>query len=223
MTDAGHPGPDEGPVTGSAAPPSDGVGEPGLEEPTEAADGADSAVDATAAGDSIVDAQPEPPADGGDGSVDPAALAAALAEARAERDAYLEALQRARADYDNLAKRKQRELEEALDRGAARLADRLLEVLDNFSYALKAAEDSGDERLAKGVGMVHAQLRAALTEAGLEEVPGTGAPFDPIHHEAVAHAEGAADGDGPEVAEVLRTGYLFKGRVLRPASVKVIG
>jgi molecular chaperone GrpE len=152
-------------------------------------------------------------------------LRTALAEAERLRDEYLDQLRRARADYENLNKRKTRELMDALDRGAASLVSRLLGVLDNFALALDAVQGSEDERLAKGVGMVHAGLLDVLTEAGLEEVPGVGAPFDPKWHEALIQVEAAeALGepvDSPVVAEVLRTGYRFKGRVLRPASVKV--
>lgn len=148
-------------------------------------------------------------------------LRAALAEAERLRDEYLDQLRRARADYDNLNKRKTRELMDALDRGAAQLASRLLGVLDNFSLALDAAHGSEDEQLAKGVDMVHQGLLAVLTQAGLEEVPGVGSPFDPVWHEALQQVEAQEPQEEPVVAEVLRTGYRFKGRVLRPASVKV--
>ncbi|MGH7644392.1 MAG: nucleotide exchange factor GrpE, partial [Gemmatimonadales bacterium] len=145
----------------------------------------------------------------------------ALAEAERLRDEYLDQLRRARADYDNLNKRKTRELMDALDRGAAQLASQLLGALDNFSLALDAARSSEDEQLAKGVDMVHQGLFGVLAQAGLEEVPGVGSPFDPAWHEALAQVEAPEPVDEPVVAEVLRTGYRFKGRVLRPASVKV--
>lgn len=153
---------------------------------------------------------------------DPAALRAALEQVTAERDTYLANLQRARADYDNLNKRKNRELMGALDRGGAAVAERLLEVLDTFGFALQAAAESEDAQLAKGVTMVHDQLLAALQECGLEEVPGVGAPFDPEHHEALMQTEDGEDRDEPVVAEVLRTGYRFRGQLLRPAAVKVV-
>jgi molecular chaperone GrpE len=152
-------------------------------------------------------------------------LETALAEAEQLRDDYLDQLRRARADYENLNKRKTRELMDALDRGAAALVARLLDVLDNFDLALDAARSSEDDQLVKGVKMVHAGLLDVLQQAGLEQVPGVGAPFDPVWHEALIQVDAAeALGepvDEPVVAEVLRTGYRFKGRVLRPASVKV--
>ncbi|CAN5655062.1 hypothetical protein BH24ACT15_BH24ACT15_15690 [soil metagenome] len=144
-----------------------------------------------------------------------------LATVTAERAEYLDRWQRARADYDNLNKRRFKEVAEARDRGAAAVVDRLLEVLDNFGFALQAAESSEDTQLSKGVQLVHGQLMDALRQAGLDEVPGAGSPFDPAHHEAVISESDGTERDEPEVAEVLRTGYRFKTQLLRPASVKV--
>ncbi|CAN5260319.1 hypothetical protein BH23ACT9_BH23ACT9_30830 [soil metagenome] len=144
-----------------------------------------------------------------------------LAQAQQERDAYLDQLQRSRADYDNLNKRRHKEVAEARERGQAALVEGLLEVLDNFGFALQAAEVSDDTQLAKGVQLVHGQLLNLLRQAGLDEVPGAGSAFDPAHHEALMSEADGADRDHPEVTEVLRTGYRFKTQLLRPASVKV--
>ena len=150
---------------------------------------------------------------------------AALALLAHERDEYLDQLRRARADYENLNKRKTRELMEALDRGASSVVSQLLGVLDHFAFAIDAAKASEDDRLAKGVEMVHNELLGVLKQAGLEELPGVGQPFDPAVHEALMQVDAAdelgEEVDEPVVADVLRTGYGFKGRVLRPASVKV--
>lgn len=162
-------------------------------------------------------------ADGADDQIEPtlADVTAALEEATRERDAYLDHLRRERAEFDNFRRRSMRERTEALDRGAEALVSQLLSVLDNFGYVLEAAKDS-DDAVAKGVRMVHAELRDVLHRAGLEDVPGVGAPFDPTWHDAVMQVEGETTADGePKVAQVLRTGYRFKGRVLRPASVAV--
>ena len=164
------------------------------------------------------------PPDSAEGAPDaaPEAEPDPLAQAEAARDAYLDQLQRARADYDNLNKRRHKEVAEARDRGQAAMAEGLLEVLDNFGFALRAAEVSQDGQLAKGVELVHDQLLTALQRSGLEEVPGVGAPFDPAHHEALMSESDGAERDRPEVSEVLRTGYRFKAQLLRPASVKVL-
>lgn len=148
-------------------------------------------------------------------------VAARLAALEQERDTYLDHLRRERAEFENYRRRSQKERMQALDRGAEALITQLLGVLDNFGYVLEAAKDS-DDGVAKGVRMVHAELRDVLERAGLEEVHGVDAPFDPNVHDAVMQVEGDQTDDGePKVAQVLRSGYRFKGRVLRPASVAV--
>jgi molecular chaperone GrpE len=148
-----------------------------------------------------------------------------LARAERERDEYLDALRRERAEFENFRKRTVKERMDALDRGAEQLAAGLLTVLDSFGLALDAAAKSSDEQLAKGVELVYAQFVTALEQAGLAGVEGVGAAFDPSVHEALLQVEAAEalgrDVDEPEVVEVLRRGYRFKGRVLRPAAVKV--
>lgn len=160
-------------------------------------------------------AESEQPADA------PVDVSALIEAAQRERDTYLDHLRRERAEFENFRKRSTRERAEARDRGAEALVAQLLGVLDNFGYVLEAAKDA-DDAVAKGVRMIHDELRDVLTRAGLEDVPGVGSVFDPTWHDAVMQVEGdtADDGD-PTVAQVLRTGYRFKGRVLRPASVAV--
>lgn len=178
----------------------------------------------TATGESPVDEQAteEPPIDDGRPREQ---LLGALASAERERDEYLDYLRRERAEFENFRKRSTRERKESLDRGAEVVVAGLLGVLDTFGHALSAAEASEDEGLAKGVQMVHTELLAALTSTGLEVIPGVGVEFDPAQHEAMMQVDAAhelgRDVDEPVVAEVLRPGYRFKGRVLRPASVKV--
>jgi molecular chaperone GrpE len=178
--------------------------------------GALGAVPADAEGPPVEGVAPDGDADRPVPEPDPVALVTA------ERDDFLDQLQRSRADYDNLNKRRLREVAEARDRGAAALAHELLEVIDNFGFALRAAEQSDDAQLAKGVQLVHDQLLGVLQSHGLEEVPGAGSPFDPAHHEALMSESDDTDRDVPEVGEVLRTGYRFKQQLLRPASVKVL-
>ena len=143
------------------------------------------------------------------------------AELKLERDEYLDALRRERAEFENFRKRANRERLEALDRGAEGVISELLGVLDNYDRVLEAAARSEDAQLARGIEMVHQELRGALAKAGLEEVPGAGVPFDPNWHEAMMQVEADEPIDQPTVFEVLRRGYSFKGRVLRPASVSV--
>ncbi|HVE94288.1 MAG TPA: nucleotide exchange factor GrpE [Acidimicrobiales bacterium] len=130
-----------------------------------------------------------------------------------ERDEYLDSLRRLQADFENYRKRVQRQEAEASEKGAADLVLRLLPVLDTVELAL--AHHPGD-----AVAQVASSLEDVLFKEGLERVPGAGSIFDPNEHEAVLHEEG----DGPgEVVEVLRSGYRWRGRVLRAAMVKVKG
>jgi molecular chaperone GrpE len=140
--------------------------------------------------------------------------------ARREAAEYLDMAQRLQADFDNYRRRVQREREESVD--GAPLARNLLEVLDEFELALMAAEQEPNlATFLRGVEMVYAKLLDSLRAAGVERIEAEGQPFDPELHEALMHG-GDSEGE-PVVAEVLRHGYTIKGRVLRPAGVKVAG
>ncbi len=133
---------------------------------------------------------------------------------------YLDHLRRLQAEFDNYRKRVQRELSEARDAGAAPVVARMLEVLDDFELALMHATEKPDfDRFLHGVELVYAKLADSLKGAGLERMQPVGDPFDPELHEAMMQT-GEGEGD-PVVADVLRPGYLLKGRVLRPAGVRV--
>jgi len=133
-----------------------------------------------------------------------------------ERDEYLDALKRLQADFENYKKRILKQQTEHLERAAEGLVEKLLPVLDTFDLAIA----HGGE----GLDQVQGQLMAALEKEGLERIDPLGKPFDPNESDAVAHEEGdgGAGGD-PIVSEVMRTGYRFKGKLLRPAMVKVKG
>jgi molecular chaperone GrpE len=143
-----------------------------------------------------------------------------LEEARRKAGEYLEHLQRLQAEFDNYRKRVLREQTHAVEMASEPLARRLLEVLDEFDLALMAAERRPDfEQFLHGVELVYAKLVDILRAEGLERIEAEGRPFDPERHEALMQAhEGEGD---PYVADVLRQGYTLKGRVIRPAGVKV--
>jgi molecular chaperone GrpE len=132
-------------------------------------------------------------------------------------------LLRATADFDNYKKRAARERQDAIKYANEGLMQKLLPVLDNFEAALNAAQStSGDnaQSLLTGISMIHQQLKAVLTEAGLEEIEAHGKPFDPNLHEAVSQAESSEHPEG-NVMQQLRRGYRLRDRLLRPASVVV--
>ena len=133
-----------------------------------------------------------------------------------ERNDYLDQLLRTRADFDNYRKRMIKQQTESLERAAGDLVGKLLGVLD----VLDGANAHGE-----GFEQVGTHLIATLEKEGLERIDPKGRPFDPNEADAVAHEEGA-EGEGgsePVVSAVLRPGYRWKGRLLRPAMVKVRG
>ena len=156
------------------------------------------------------------------GVAEPAAPGAGdLEAARKQAAEYLEHLQRLQAEFDNYRKRVLKEQTRAVEMAAEPLVRRLLEVLDEFELALMAAEQKPDfDRFLHGVDLVYAKLTEILRTEGLEPIEAKGKPFDPTRHEALMQA---GDGDGePMVGDVFRPGYTLKGRVIRPAGVKVV-
>jgi molecular chaperone GrpE len=146
---------------------------------------------------------------------------ARLTQIESERDEYLDTLRRVQAEFENYRKRVIKEQTALVDRATSGLVEQLLPVLDSFELALKNLDSAGSddiESVRKGLELVYAELLGVLEKAGLSRIEAEGKPFDPNVHEAVMQE----DGDGePVVTDVLRTGYTLKGRVLRPAMVKV--
>ena len=140
-----------------------------------------------------------------------------LAQVATERDELRELAQRVQADFENYRKRVLREQTAIGERATESLVGQLLPVLDSFELALASLDDA-DERVRKGVELVFAEFVSVLDRAGLERIDTDGQPFDPEVHEAVMQD----DGDGePVVAETMRRGYRLKGKVVRPAMVRV--
>jgi molecular chaperone GrpE len=151
-------------------------------------------------------------------STDVAALQAELAQARSERDSLVDRVARLQAEFDNARKRAQREQQDYRDYALADAVRALLPILDSFDRAI-ATSSSGDD-LRKGVELINRQLHDALTKLGVEAVPAQGEPFDPNVHEALGLVE-TNDVPDHHVADELQRGYKLKGRLLRPAMVRV--
>ena len=133
----------------------------------------------------------------------------------AERDQFLEAYRRAAADFDNYRKQSQKRIADEVARSTGGFVERLLPVLDAIDAA--RAQSAGDDA---GVEAVAGALYGLLEKEGLSRVDPVGEPFDPEVAEAVMHEPGEGE---PTVSEVLRTGYVWNGRVIRAAMVKVSG
>ncbi|MEX1008562.1 MAG: nucleotide exchange factor GrpE [Acidimicrobiia bacterium] len=143
-----------------------------------------------------------------------------IVELEHERTELVDTLRRVQADFENYRKRVLREQTALVDRATDRIVEELLPVLDSFEGALSsiAADTPEMEKLLDGVNGIRAQLMGVLEKAGLEPIAANDAAFDPNEHEAVLQDEGDAE---PRVGETMRTGYRLKGKVIRPAMVKV--
>ncbi len=191
---------------------------PADREPTGPVSGEGSPVDLTA------DGPPFPP----EPAVEPGSLDSSAGEEgappsepdplemlAAERDLFKDLAQRTQAEFENYRRRVAATQADEIDRATGRIVESLLPVLD----ACEAAFSHGVE----GVEPIWSALIGVLQKHGLEALDLQGGEFDPALAEAVLH-EPADDESGPPiVSEVLRTGYRWKGRVLRAAMVKVKG
>ncbi|HVR69750.1 MAG TPA: nucleotide exchange factor GrpE [Vicinamibacteria bacterium] len=165
----------------------------------------------------VVDEPPEEEASGLT-PVEPSASTGDVDPVHAERDLLKDRLLRKAAEFDNYRKRVERDRAQAGAEAAAAVLKALMPTLDNLERALQAEGDAG--ALRAGVELTYRDLLAALQAQGLVVEDPTGQTFDPTRHEALAHEEAAGFSEGDVVA-VLRKGYSFKDRLLRPALVKV--
>jgi molecular chaperone GrpE len=135
-----------------------------------------------------------------------------------ERDDYLDALQRLKAEFDNFRKRALRDQDSLVARAGERVVRELLPVLDDLERALQAAEEHEEAKLEEGVRLVHRAFADVLRREGLEEIETEGR-FDPHVHEALLAQPSEAESG--MVVGVLQKGYTLGDRVLRPARVIV--
>jgi molecular chaperone GrpE len=129
-------------------------------------------------------------------------------------------LQRRQADFDNYRKRIEKERQEESRRTTARLVEALIPVIDSFEHALAAHREAEYENYRKGFELIYKQLSDNLTRLGVERINPIGKPFDPHFHQAMDRTETTEHDDGT-ILEVFQPGYVFHGRVLRPAMVRV--
>jgi molecular chaperone GrpE len=146
---------------------------------------------------------------------EPSALAEELEATRRERDEYLDALRRLKAEFENSRKRQERERARILESASERLMIELLPVLDNLDRALEA---EGDIR--EGVRATRDQLADVLGKEGLLPLASDGQPFDPNVHEAVMGQPSEEHEEGT-ILQTMERGYLLNGKPIRPAKVVV--
>ena len=148
-----------------------------------------------------------------------AALEKELEETRAQRDEYLDLVQRKQAEFANYRRRTEGVRQEAYDDGRRDTIEKLLPVVDNLERALEAARE--ESALRSGVEMVLRQTLETLTKMGVETIDPMGQPFDAELHNAVMQGS-AEEGEPGTVCLVLQKGYKLGSRVIRHAMVKVV-
>jgi molecular chaperone GrpE len=153
----------------------------------------------------------EPDLDLGEATV----LSVTLEATRRERDQYLDALRRLKAEFENSRKRQERERARILSLASERLVQELLPVLDNLDRALEAGGD-----IREGVQATRDQLAEVLGEEGLLPVASDGQPFDPNVHEAVMGQVSEEHEEGT-IIQTFQRGYVLNGKPIRPAKVVV--
>ncbi len=136
----------------------------------------------------------------------------------AERDDLKDRLLRSQAEFQNLRKRTERERVELFEYASMEAVRVLLPILDDFERAMKT--ESSDKEYVAGIELIYNRFYETLKKLGLEPIESLGKPFDPQIHHAVDMVETAEQPDHTVLDEFQR-GYNFKGRMLRPAMVKV--
>ena len=143
-----------------------------------------------------------------------------LTKLATDLDDLRQTLLRRQADFDNYRKRIEKERAEDSKRATARVIEGLIPVLDGFEHALAAHREAEYENYRKGFELIYKQLLDNVTRLGAERLEPLGKMFDPHLHQAMDRAETTDHEDGT-ILQVFQPGYLFHGRVLRPALVRV--
>ena len=146
------------------------------------------------------------------------ALAAEREQFAAEKADLQERLLRARAEFDNARRRFEQQRSEYLQFAAMESVREMLPILDDFERALKV--DTADRDYAKGVELIYQRMADTLKKLGLEPIETAGQKFDPNLHQAVERVE-TEDAEDQAILGEFQRGYNFKGKLLRPAMVKV--
>jgi molecular chaperone GrpE len=129
-------------------------------------------------------------------------------------------LMRRQADFDNYRKRIEKERAEDAKRHTARVIEGLIPIIDGFEHALAAHREAEYENYRKGFELIYKQLVDNVTRLGVERIDPLGKQFDPHLHQAMDRTETTSHEDGT-ILQVFQPGYIFYGRVLRPAMVRV--
>jgi molecular chaperone GrpE len=146
-----------------------------------------------------------------------------LEDVTKEKDQYLAGWQRARADHLNYLKDEQEKLKIVMEYINQGLIVELLPILDSFKEADGSIPQGyADNQIIKGFLQIREQLESILKNQGLEEMEiELGTPFDPLRQEILSTIP-KPEMENDSVAEISLKGYLFKGKIVRPAKVKIV-
>jgi molecular chaperone GrpE len=153
-------------------------------------------------------------------AIDTAKADAEVAKLATDLDELRQTLLRRQADFDNYRKRIEKERTEDSKRATARVIEGLIPVIDGFEHALAAHREAEYENYRRGFELIYKQLVDNLARLGVERVDPAGKGFDPHLHQAMDRTETTEYEDGT-ILQVFQPGYVFHGRVLRPAMVRV--
>jgi molecular chaperone GrpE len=145
---------------------------------------------------------------------------AELGKLASDLDELRQTLLRRQADFDNYRKRIEKERAEDSKRATARVIEGFIPVIDGFEQALAVHRDAAYENYRKGFELIYRQLLENVAKLGAERIDPVGKPFDPHLHQAMDRTETEEHVDGT-ILQVFQPGYVFHGRVLRPAMVRV--
>jgi molecular chaperone GrpE len=127
-----------------------------------------------------------------------------------------EQMLRLAAEFDNYKKKAKKDVEISEKLGKAALIKNLLPIVDEFELSMLALNDSKDNSISKGIEMLYSNLMNVLKKEGLKEIE-TGGIFDPYKHEIIMVRE--SDKKDGTILEIVKKGYLFGDKLLRPAAV----
>lgn len=153
-------------------------------------------------------------------AADNARADADVAKLASDLDDLKQTLLRRQADFDNYRKRIEKERLDDSKRATARVVEALIPIVDGFEHALAAHREAEYENYRKGFELIYKQMLDNLAKLGVERVDPVGQAFDPHLHQALDRTETREHPDGT-ILQVFQPGYVFHGRVLRPAMVRV--
>ena len=151
---------------------------------------------------------------------DAAKTDAEMVKLTADLEELRQSMLRSQADFANYRKRIEKERFEDSKRTTARVVEGLIPVIDGFEHALAAHREAEYENYRKGFELIYKQLLDNVAKLGVERIDPVGKLFDPHLHQAMDRTETTQEKDGT-ILQVFQPGYVFHGRVLRPAMVRV--